>query len=320
MSQDLTTIFTLRAPDKQISTIAIDHFAEVETLDDTTRKAYLKTVKNGLKKKLKDNPDWKSYKVAHVNNNNLLRIPGVKRFPSFEEFIQMIDLGDTTFDSYMLLPQPYEKAIELIFKVPGYEAFPAERFIREDLIVTEEDVVQDQQEEIPVVENSNSDETQPEDVEDTASTPENVDDASEAEASSETIEESQETPIVYKPFKSRTVLTGVVADLFTDNLDKATILAVGGNVMTRKITTEQMREAFNTADQLGYDLSIASFALLPASRNYINQFNAQVDAWLQMAETVTEHTNLEYPILLERRPSQVYTLSDAASNLKLYIM
>lgn len=321
MAQDLTTIFTLRAPDKAISTIAIDHFAEVEKLDDKTRASYLKTVKNGLRALLKAHPEYKDYKMAHVNNNNLLRIPGVKGFPKLSEFIQMLDLGDETFDSYMLLPHPYEKALELIYKVPGYDAFPTDRFIRVDLLSTDAEASSD----VPVVDNTEdnaSDEGEtvaPSEEAQTADTDEEVETVETDEADEAESVDAGPVPMWYKRYKTRTIIEGTVDDLLSDDLAQATILAVGTTILTRKITAEQFKEALDYMVDYGYNPRTHGFAILPASRNYINQFAAQVEAWEKLAQPIEEFTGREFPVNLDRQTSRTTTLTGEGSGLKLYI-
>lgn len=327
MAQDLTTIFTLRAPDKAISTIALDYFTEVDKLDDKARASYLKTVKNGLRALLKAHPEYKDYKMAHVNNNNLLRIPGVKGFPKLSEFVQMLELGDETFDSYMLLPHPYEKALELIYKVPGYDAFPTDRFIRVDLLSTDAESPSD----VTVVDNTEanasdngetvapSDETHATDTEaETAETVE-TDQTDEAESADAESADAGPVPMWYKRYKSRTIVEGTVDDLLSDDLEQATILAVGTTILTRKVTTEQFKKAFDYMIDYNYDLRTHGFAILPASRNYINQFAAQVEAWEKLAQPIEEFTKREFPVNLDRQTSRTKTLTGEGIGLKLYI-
>lgn len=318
MTQDLTTIFTLRAPDKAISTIAIDHFTEVEKLDDKARATYLSTVKDGLRKLIRLHPEYKDYKVAHVNNNNLLRIPGVKGFPKFSEFIQMINLGDDSFDSYMLFPQPYEKALELIYKVPGYDAFPTDRFIRVDLLSDEADP-----DTTPVVENSelNADTDDADNQ-----TTEEVSETESVEVSEED-QEPQEVdaievgpiPMWYKRYKSRTIVEGTTNDLLSEDLAQATILAVGTTILTRKVTSEQFKEALDYMIDFGFNPRTHGFVILPSSRNYINQFVAQVEAWEKLAKPIEEFTGREFPVNIDRQTSRTTSLTGEGSGLKLYI-
>lgn len=321
MAQDLTTIFTLRAPDKAISTIAIDHFVEVEKLDDITRARYLKTVKNGLRALLKAHPEYKDYKMAHVNNNNLLRIPGVKGFPKLSEFVQMLDLGDETFDSYMLLPHPYEKALELIYKVPGYDAFPTDRFIRVDLLSTDAEASSDD----PVVDNTEanaSDEGEtvaPSEEAETADTDEEAETVETDEADEVETADAGPVPMWYKRYKTRTIIEGTVDDLLSDDLAQATILAVGTTILTRKVTAEQFKEALDYMVDYGYNPRTHGFAILPASRNYINQFAAQVEAWEKLAQPIEEFTGREFPVNLDRQTSRTTALTGEGSGLKLYI-
>lgn len=317
MSQDLTTIFTLRAPDNQISTIAIDYFTEIDKLTPETRAEYLKTVKDGLVTLFKKHPEFKSYKVAHVNNNNLLRIPGVKRFPTFSEFLQMLDLGDTTFDTVMILTQPYEKALELIFAVPGYNAFPTDRFIRVDLF---EDSVFNEDDTTEVIEDSSDESLE---NEETPESPEENSDNDTEESTTEDSEEAtlapEELPIWYKAYKSRTINEGTIADLSTEALNQATILAVGPTVLTRKITTEQFRVAYEQLSSVNIDLSQNGFTILPASRNYLNQIPNQIDAWVKAAEPLQALTGHEFNVNINRRPSYAITLTGDGQGLKLYI-
>lgn len=307
MTKELTTIFTLRSPENKISTVALDHFDEVETLDDSTREEYLKKVKSGLIETLKDHPELKSYKVSHVNNNILIRIPEIAYFPTFSEFVQMIKLNDTAFDSYMVLTQSYEKTLELIFKVPGYDAFPNDQFIRIDLITelsNQPTESEDNQEDDSVAEDSATTETETEESTD------NADSTETAEIDPLTVE------VIYKPFKSRTIMRGTVQDFMGEELNNATVLAVGDTILTRKVTGEVFKDAYIISND--YNIALNAFAVLPSSRRYINQVNAQIELWEKMAVPVSEFTNKDYPISISRSPERTMALS--RHNLTLYIM
>lgn len=307
MTKELTTIFTLRSPENKISTVALDHFDEVETLDDSTREEYLKKVKSGLIETLKAHPELKSYKVSHVNNNILIRIPEIAYFPTFSEFVQMLKLNDTAFDSYMVLTQSYEKTLELIFKVPGYDAFPNDKFIRIDLI-TEPHNQQTELEDIPEDDSLTEDSTTNEVP--TEESTDNADSTETEEIDPLTVE------VIYKPFKSRTIMRTTVDYLLGDELNNATILAVGDTILTRKITGEVFKDAY--AISTDYNIALNPFAVLPTSRRYINQVSAQIELWEKMAIPVSEFTNKEYPISISRSPERTMTLS--RHNLTLYIM